>query len=141
MLTKEQILEILPQRDPFLFVDSITELVPGERVTGIKTVLGTEDFFRGHFPNKPVMPGVLIIETMAQIGAIGVLSIPENKGKIAYFTGIKEAKFKKMVIPGDTLIITCELSKMRFNYGFGVAKAYVNNELVCEATLGMFLGE
>ena len=140
-MNKEEIKRILPHREPFLFVDEVIELVPGERVTGIKTFTADEHFFQGHFPNNPVLPGVIIIETMAQVGAIGVLSLDGNAGRIAYFTGIKEAKFKKMVLPGETMTIRCELTKMRFNYGFGICKAYVGEELVCEATLGMFLGE
>jgi len=140
-MDKDEIKKILPHRDPFLFVDEVIELVPGEKVIGTKVFTKEEHFFKGHFPNKPVLPGVIIIETMAQVGAIGVLSIKGNAGKIAYFTGIKEAKFKKVVLPGEMLTIVCELTKMRFNYGFGLCKAYVNEELVCEATLGMFLGE
>ena len=101
LLNQEQIKEIIPHRDPFLLVDEIEEMEPGVRAVGYKNVTGEEGFFRGHFPEYPVMPGVLIVEALAQVGAVSVLSLPENKGKLAFFGGIDKAKFRRQVRPGD----------------------------------------
>jgi 3-hydroxyacyl-[acyl-carrier-protein] dehydratase len=133
-LTQEDIKKIIPHRDPFLFLDEVIDLKE-KTATGIKYVKLDEPFFEGHFPGLPVMPGVLIIESLAQVGAVILLSDPKYHGKIVYFTGIKDAKFRKSVLPGDTLILKCELTKMRGPFGFGEAKAYVNDELVCETNI------
>lgn len=119
MLNKEQIKEIIPQREPFLMIDEIEELVPGERVIAVKKVREDEYYFKGHFPGHPVMPGVLIIEAMAQAGVAGVLSMSENKGKNAFFGGIDGARFRDMVIPGDTLRITVTLDNLKSRGGKG----------------------
>ena len=135
----KEIMEIIPHRYPFLFVDKILELTPGESAIGIKNVSIDEPFFQGHFPAEPVMPGVLILEAMAQVGAVAVLSLPEMKGKIAYFAGVKEAKFRKKVVPGDTLRMEVKMTSLRSRFGVSEAKAYVGEDLVCEATLSFIL--
>jgi 3-hydroxyacyl-[acyl-carrier-protein] dehydratase len=111
--------EIIPQREPFLLIDEIEELVPGERVVAIKHVREEEHYFKGHFPDQPVMPGVLIIEAMAQAGAAGVLSLPENKGRNAFFGGIDGARFRGIVVPGDNLRITVTLENVKSRGGKG----------------------
>jgi 3-hydroxyacyl-[acyl-carrier-protein] dehydratase len=135
----KEIMEIIPHRPPFLFVDQILELTPGESAIGIKNISIDEPFFKGHFPAEPVMPGVLILEAMAQVGAVAVLSLPEMKGKIAYFAGVKEAKFRKKVVPGDTLRMEVKMTSLRSRFGVSEAKAYVGDDLVCEATLSFIL--
>ncbi len=133
LLDKTQIQEIIPHRDPFLLIDKVLDLKPGDSAIGEKYVSPQEDFFRGHFPSEPVMPGVLIIESIAQTGAITLLSLPENKGKSVYFGGLKNAKFKRKVIPGDTLRLEVKLTKVKAKFGVGTGKAYVGEELACEA--------
>ncbi|CCV64667.1 Beta-hydroxyacyl-(acyl-carrier-protein) dehydratase [Alteracholeplasma palmae J233] len=133
-LNQEEIKKIIPHRDPFLLIDEIIEL-EGTRAVGIKRLTKDEFYFKGHFPELPVMPGVLIIESLAQVGAVILLSKEEYKGKIAFFAGIKEAKFRKSVLPGDELRLECELIKLRGSFGVGAAKAYVGENLVCEATI------
>ena len=119
MLDKEKIKEIIPQREPFLMIDEVEEFEPGKYVVAIKRVETDEYYFEGHFPGNPVMPGVLILEAMAQAGAVGVLSAPENTGKNAIFGGIENARFRDMVVPGDTLRITVSLDAMRSRGGKG----------------------
>lgn len=140
MLNINDIKNIIPHREPFLLIDTIEELEVGRRAVGYKYVSGEEYFFKGHFPSHPVMPGVLIVEALAQVGAVCVLSLLENKGKIAYFGGIKEAKFKRMVKPGDTLRLETELIKLRSRAGVGKATATVNGEIACQAEI-MFIFE
>ena len=135
MIDIQEIMKVLPHRYPFLLVDRVVEVTPGQSAIGIKNVSINESFFQGHFPGEPVMPGVLILEAMAQVGAIAVLTLPEMQGKIAYFAGIKEAKFRKKVVPGDTLRMECTMTTLRSRFGVGEAKAYVDGQLVCEATL------
>lgn len=135
MLNSEQIQQIIPHRYPFLLIDSVQELEAGKRVVAIKNVTFNEYFFAGHFPQKPVMPGVLIIEALAQAGAVAILSMPEYKGKIAYFGGIDKARFKKMVTPGDTLRLEVEIIKIRGPVGTGSAKAYVGEDLAASCEL------
>ena len=122
-LDVKQIEEIIPHRHPFLLVDYIEDYEPGEFAVGYKCVTFHEDFFRGHFPQEPVMPGVLIVEALAQTGAVAILSKPENKGKIAYFASINNAKFKNKVVPGDTLTLEVEIIKEKGPMGVGKAKA------------------
>lgn len=134
-LNIEQIRELLPHRYPFLLVDRITECVPGESASGIKCVTANEPFFQGHFPGYMVMPGVLLIEALAQVGAVAILSLPENRGKLALFGGIKNARFKRQVRPGDRLELRCTLTARRGPVGFGSAEALVDGEVACRAEL------
>lgn len=131
----KEIMDILPHRYPFLLVDKIDELVPGVRAAGIKNVSANEPFFQGHFPGYPVLPGVLIIEAMAQVGAVAVLSIPEFAGKLALFAGIDKARFRRQVVPGDVLRMEVELLRIRIGLGKGKGTAKVGDELVAEAEL------
>ena len=135
LLDREQIKEILPHRDPFLLIDGILEMEQGQRIVGIKNVSADEYYFQGHFPEKPVMPGVLIVEALAQVGAVAILSMEEYKGKIAYLGGIKEAKFRQMVFPGDTLRLEVTLGRMRSNIGTGEAVAYVGDKVACKCSI------
>lgn len=134
-LNSNQIQEILPHRYPFLLVDRITECEPGKSATGIKCVSANESQFMGHFPQKHVMPGVLIIEALAQTGAVALLAEEKNKGKIAYFGGIKQARFKRQVIPGDVLTLKCEIISSKGPMGIGKAEAYVGDQLAVTAEL------
>ena len=134
-LNSNQIAEILPHRYPFALVDRITDYEPGQWAKGIKCVSVNEQLFCGHFPQEHVMPGVLILEAMAQVGAVAILSLPENKGKIALFGVVKNARFKRMVTPGDVLEMECVLTKRRGPVGIGECKAMVNGEVACTAEL------
>ena len=140
MLNIEQIMEIIPHRPPFLLIDKITELEAGKRCVAVKNVTMNEPFFSGHFPQKPVMPGVLIVEAMAQAGAAAILSLEDYKGKIAFFGGIDKAKFRGMVVPGDTLRLEVELLKLRGPGGIGSGKAYVGEKKVAEAEFTFMMG-
>lgn len=140
MLNINDIKEILPHRYPFLLLDKINIVSPGEKVIGYKNVTINEPFFQGHFPQEPVMPGVLIIEAMAQTGAVLVLSEEKFKGKTPYFVGLNKVKFRKKVIPGDTLKMEVETVRMRSSMGVGKAKAYVENKLVAEGELMFAIG-
>ena len=135
LLDINDIQKIIPHRYPFLLVDYVEEMEPGVRAVGYKNVTMNEPFFQGHFPQQPVMPGVLIIEALAQVGAIAVLSLPENKGKLAFFGGIKNAKFRKQVIPGDRLRLETEIIKCKGPMGIGKAVATVDGKLAAEAEI------
>ena len=132
---REQIKQILPHRDPFLLIDEVIELDPGKRVVARRAVRAEDPWFAGHFPGRPVMPGVLIVEAMAQTGAIVVLFEEANRGKIAFFAGIDDCRFKRIVEPGDTLTLTCEIAEMRGPIGRGKATAYVGDVLAARGTL------
>ena len=140
MLGIKEIEEIIPHRHPFLLVDCIEELEPGVRAVGYKAVTFHEDFFRGHFPQEPVMPGVLIVEALAQTGAVAILSVPENKGKVAYFGAINNAKFKKKVVPCDKLKLECEIIKQKGPVGVGKATATVDGKVAVAAELTFMIG-
>ena len=135
MLNKEQIQEIIPQRDPFLMIDEVEQYIPGESATAYKYVNEEECYFKGHFPGNPIMPGVLITESLAQTGAIAILSLEENKGKNALFGGIDKMKFKKMVIPGDKLKLEVKIIKQKGPIGVGEAIATVGDKLVAKGEL------
>lgn len=134
-LNIDQIEAILPHRYPFLLVDKITECVPGERAKGIKCVTANDPFFQGHFPGFKVMPGVLLIEALAQVGAVAILTEAGCGGRLALFGGIKNARFKRQVRPGDTLELSCQLTGRKGPVGFGAAEARVDGKLACKAEL------
>ncbi|HUG65131.1 MAG TPA: 3-hydroxyacyl-ACP dehydratase FabZ [Gaiellaceae bacterium] len=132
---KDVIETILPHRDPFLLIDEVTELEPGRRVVARRRIAADDWWFQGHFPERPVMPGVLIVEAMAQTGAIAVLVEEENRGKIAFFAGIDDCRFKRVVEPGDVLTLVCEIDTVRGPIGRGKATAHVDETLAARGTL------
>jgi 3-hydroxyacyl-[acyl-carrier-protein] dehydratase len=134
-LGRAEIEEILPHREPFLLIDKVLELTPGVGAVARKHVREDEWYLAGHFPGRPVMPGVLIVEALAQTGAVAVLSEEENRGRLALFAGIDDCRFKRIVEPGDTLDLRCELVQARGPIGRGKAEARVGGELACKATL------
>ncbi|KNZ70072.1 beta-hydroxyacyl-(acyl-carrier-protein) dehydratase FabZ [Thermincola ferriacetica] len=140
MLDINRIKEILPHRYPFLLVDRIIEM-DENKVVGQKNVSANEEYFQGHFPNYPVMPGVLIIEALAQTGAVYILSKPEFKGKIAFFAGLDKVRFRKQVVPGDQLRLEVEMLKLRGRVGKAFGRAFVGDQLVAEAELMFAIGE
>jgi UDP-3-O-[3-hydroxymyristoyl] N-acetylglucosamine deacetylase/3-hydroxyacyl-[acyl-carrier-protein] dehydratase len=135
------IMRILPHREPFLFVDKILSLEMGKRATGIKNVTINDYFFKGHFPEKPVMPGVLIIEAMAQVGGVMMLAPEENRGKIAYFMAADNIKFRKTVVPGDQLVLEVEAGRIKARTGLVHARALVEGKIVAEADLMFALAD
>ena len=141
ILNSNQIQEIIPHRYPFLLIDKVIEMEPGVSCTAIKNVSANEMQFMGHFPQEHVMPGVLMVEALAQTGAVAILSLEENKGNIAYFAGIDKCKFKRKVIPGDTLTLTVEITKQRGPVGYGKAVASVDGEIAVIAELKFAVGE
>lgn len=138
--TTKEIMDIIPHRQPFLLVDTIEELEPGVRAVGKKCVTYNEPFFAGHFPGNPVMPGVLIIEALAQTGAVALLSQEEFKGKTAYFGAIKSARFRKKVVPGDVLMLETEIVSVKGPVGVGKAVARVDGVVVANAELTFAIG-
>ncbi|MCR5691193.1 MAG: 3-hydroxyacyl-ACP dehydratase FabZ [Eubacterium sp.] len=140
-LNINQIKEIIPHRYPFLLVDRIEEMEPGVKAVGYKNVTVNEPFFQGHFPQQPVMPGVLIVEALAQVGAVAVLSLEENKGKLAFFGGINKAKFRKQVEPGDVLKLETEIIKVKGPMGVGKATASVDGKVACSAEISFIISD
>ena len=141
MLDIQHIQQIIPHRYPFLLVDRILEVEEGKRAVGIKNVSANEQFFVGHFPDYPVMPGVLIVEALAQVGAVAMLMKEENRGRLAFFTGIDNCRFKKQVKPGDQLRLEVEMIRFKGAIGKGKGIATVDGELVCETDMMFALGE
>lgn len=135
MLDQEQIKEIIPHREPFIFPDVITELQPGQKAAGYWDVSPDEYFFKGHFPDYPVVPGVITVEALAQVGAVALLSLEENKSKIAFFAGIDNVRFKREVKPGDRLNLEVEITKVKGPIGKGSAKATIDDQTVVEGEL------
>lgn len=140
LMNRDEIMEIIPHRDPFLLIDEVEEMEEGKRIVATKRVRNDESYFAGHFPDEPVMPGVLIVETLAQAGAVAVLSMKSNKGKTAYFGSIKNAKFRYKVSPGDLLRLEVKLDHMRSRAGTGYGKAYVGDKLACECEIMFMIG-
>ena len=139
-LNINEIMEILPHRHPFLLIDAVDEMEVGVKAVARKNVTFNEPFFTGHFPGNPVMPGVLIVEALAQTGAVAILSDEKWKGKTAYFAGINSAKFKKKVVPGDVLRLETEIIKIKGPIGIGKAVAYVGDSVACQAELTFAIG-
>jgi len=136
-----EIMSIIPHRQPFLLIDRVEELEEGKSIVATKNVTYNEPFFAGHFPQEPVMPGVLQVEAMAQAGAVAILSMEDFKGKTGYFGGIKNVKFKRKVVPGDVLRIELEIDKLKRNIGIGHGTAYVGDEVACQVEQFMFIVE
>lgn len=135
MLNSQEIQKIIPHRYPFLLVDRVIELEEGKRAVGIKNVTANEPFFPGHFPEYHVMPGVLIVEALAQVGAVALLKMPEYAGEIGFLAGVDKVRLRRQVVPGDTLRLEVELVRLRGGIGKGVGRAYVGEELACEGEL------
>lgn len=140
VLTTKQIMEIIPHRQPMLLIDTIEELEPGKRGVGKKCVSFNEPYFAGHFPNEPVMPGVLTVEALAQVGAVVILSCSEFKGKTAYFGAINSCKFKRKIVPGDVVYLEVEMIRQKGPIGIGKATATVDGEVAVSAELTFAIG-
>ena len=134
-MNRDEIKKIIPHREPFLLIDEVVEVEQGKKIKAVKHVSDEEYYFKGHFPSNPIMPGVLIVETIAQAGAVLALMMPENKGKIVLFAGIDKVRFKKIVRPGDELILDVELENLKRNIGKAKGRATVRDEVVCTAEI------
>ena len=140
VMDAQEIMDMIPNRYPICYIDYVDELVPGEEITATKNVTINESFFRGHFPQEPVMPGVLTVEALAQVGAVAILSLEENKGKTAYFGGINKCRFKGKIVPGDKVKLETKIVKRKGPMGVGEATAYVDGKVVVKAELTFMVG-
>ncbi|HEY5524135.1 MAG TPA: 3-hydroxyacyl-ACP dehydratase FabZ [Clostridium sp.] len=140
MMDITEIKKILPHRYPFLLVDRVTEIIEGKSIKGYKNVTTNEPFFQGHYPEQPIMPGVLILEALAQVGGIVILSMEQFKGKTPLFAGADKVRWRKKVVPGDKLELSCEIIKLRGPVGIGKALATVDGKKVCEAEITFAIG-
>ncbi|MHA3225651.1 3-hydroxyacyl-ACP dehydratase FabZ [Globicatella sulfidifaciens] len=140
ILTAQQVMDIIPNRYPICFIDAVDELVPGEKIVCRKNVTINEQFFQGHFPGEPVMPGVLICEALAQAGSIPLLKMPDFEGKTAYLGGLNKVKFRQKVVPGDVLRLQVDIVKLKRNAGVGMGQAFVGDKKVAEAEMTFIIG-
>lgn len=141
MMDVKQIQQVIPHRPPFLLLDRILEVEAGKRAVGLKNVTINEPFFTGHFPDYPVMPGVLVVEALAQVGAVAILKVEQNQGKLAFFAGIDKVRFRGQVVPGDTLHLEVEITRLKGTIGKGAAVAKVGDKVVVEGELMFALAD
>lgn len=140
ILSAQEVMEIIPNRYPIFFIDKVEELIPGEKIVAIKNVTINEDFFQGHFPGEPVMPGVLIVEALAQAGSIPLLKMPGFEGQTAYLGGLNKVKFRQKVVPGDVLRLQVDIIKLKKYAGIGYGQAFVGDKKVCEVEMTFIIG-